>query len=76
VRVCFGRCAIVLFLRAALTALLMFRFAAARCLLVVISLGEHSREQARELFASVTRFARDVAGREIFDKAAQHLSPG
>jgi uncharacterized protein (DUF2267 family) len=34
-----------------------------------------SREQARELFASVTRFARDVAGREIFDKAAQHLSP-
>ena len=34
-----------------------------------------SREQARELFTSLTRFARDVAGREIFNKAARDLSP-
>jgi hypothetical protein len=36
VRVLFGRWATVLFRRAALAAFLMFRFAAARCFLVVI----------------------------------------
>ena len=38
VRVFFGKCATVLFRRAALAAFLMFRFAAIRCFLVVISL--------------------------------------
>src|SRR6266496_1656311 len=39
VRVFLGRCAIVLFRRAAFAAFLMFRFAAARCFLVVILFG-------------------------------------
>ena len=34
-----------------------------------------SREQARELFTSVTHFSRDVAGRQSFEKAAQQLPP-
>src|SRR4030095_21237 len=41
VRVFFGRCAMVLFRRAALAAFLMFRFAAARCFFVVIFPREH-----------------------------------
>src|SRR2546430_5310514 len=40
VRVFLGKCAIVLFRRAALAAFLMFRFAAVRCFLVVMSLRE------------------------------------
>ena len=40
VRVFLDKCAIVLFRRAALAAFLMFRFAAVRCFLVVMSLTE------------------------------------
>ncbi len=40
VRVFLGKCAIVFFRRAALAAFLMFRFAAVRCFVVVISPGE------------------------------------
>jgi hypothetical protein len=40
VRVFFGKYATVLFRRAALAASLMFRFAATRCFLVVVSFGE------------------------------------
>jgi hypothetical protein len=39
-RVLFGKCATVLFRRAALAAFLMFRFAAARCFRVVIFSSE------------------------------------
>ena len=39
-RVVFGKCAIVLFRRAALAAFLMFRLAAARCCFVAISATE------------------------------------
>jgi hypothetical protein len=42
VRVFFGKCAIVLFRRAALAAFLMFRFAVTRCFLVVISASEQA----------------------------------
>ncbi len=44
VRVFLGRCATVLFRRAALAAFLIFRFAATRCFLVVMSLNKQVGE--------------------------------
>jgi len=50
VRVFFGKCATVLFRCAALAAFLMFRFAATRCFLVVISLVIQS--EAKEVLST------------------------